>query len=185
MVQILECFEDGSFKAIIRKFEKEGVDSPLFQKRDYEPHMSRIQTRADHGVLCGEMGNPVFPKLSTFEQNLQRTMMIFEELVCCRFNDVKIERILDCGQGVSELIEPAMFEALTAVVMPVGRFKAVFEDVLANPDLYEFAARAIAKVADGGSRFASFVTWDLVPASRISRIGNYYVQRTFESLEHS
>lgn len=184
-MQILHRNEDGRFRAVIRKFEKERADSPLFQKRDYEPHMEKIQIRANHGVLCGEMGNPVFPKHATFEDKFKRTMMIDESLVCCFFHDVKIERILDCGEGYSDLIEPTFYEALTATVNPAGRFKAVFDDVLVNPELYEFAARAITRQADGGSRFAPFVTWDLVPASNLPTIGSYYVQRTLESLEHS
>ncbi len=184
-MQILDRFPDGSFKAVIRKFEKEGVDSPLFQKRDYVPHLEKIQLRANNGVLCGEMGNPVFPKHATFEQNFQRTIIIDEMMVCCVFSDVKIERFLDCGDGYSELIEPTSYEAITAVVKPAGRFKAVFEDVLASPDLYEFAARAITRDAAMGSRFATFVTWDLVPASNLPMVGSYYVQRTLESLEHS
>jgi hypothetical protein len=182
-MQILHRFEDGSFKAVIRKFEPEGVGSALFQKADYAPHMERVQVRASRGVLRGEMGNPRFSKHTPYEGMLQRLLVIHEDMVCCSFSDVKFERILDCGEGQTDFVEPKAFEAITAIVHPAGRLKDVFVDVVANPDLYEFAARGTVRIPGAeGPKLITFVTWDLIPASNLP---NYYVQLTDEALEHS
>lgn len=183
-MQILHRFEDGSFKAVIRKFEKEPVGSPLFQKVDYEPHMERIQKRAHFGVMRGEMGNPRFSPHTPYDGMLQRTLAIHEDMVCCSFSDVKFERILDCGEGQADFVEPSAFEAITAVVSPSGRLGEVFVDVLANPDLYEFAARGTVRIPGGEApKLITFVTWDLIPASNLP--SRYYVQLTDEALEPS
>ena len=174
-MKILHRHDDGSFKAVIRVFDHEGiVGAPLFQKADYEPQWEQIQKRSDHGVLCGEMGHPHIGEGFSDEYRLQRYMCVHEDMVCCSFSDVKFERVLDFGDATStvpEGVEPKAYEVITAVVKPTGRFKDVFQDVLQFPEKYEFSTRAITKGwRVDGPRMDVFVTWDLVPASNLARV---------------
>lgn len=186
-MQILDRFEDGSFKVVIAKFEREAVtNSLLFLKADYEPHMEKIQERAQRW-LCGEMGHPRESQWYTQEAYQRRVICIHEDMVCCRFTDVRFERILETGEDSSALIEPTAFDALTAVVTPMGPFKAVFEDVLKFPELYAFSARTfMGDLRKPGSRIHIFVTWDLIPASDYPQPYHRREQGvTRSSLEHS
>jgi hypothetical protein len=159
-MKIIHRNEDGSFKAIIRVFEPEGRAAPLFQRADYEPLMEKIQLRADRGVLMGEMGHPVIGEGFSDEYRNQRYLQIHEDMVCCRFSDVKFEQT-----------EADMQDVLTAVIHPVGRFKDVFQDVLQFPEKYEFSVRAFSKGwRANGPTMDIFVTWDLIPAANLARV---------------
>jgi hypothetical protein len=167
-MRILERFGDGSFKAVIRQFSTAQHSPLLFQKADYEPHMEQIAKRTNRNVLMGEMGHPIVPAWMDDEQRKQRMMCIYEDRVCCRFTNVAFERILDLGEGDTDMVEPIAVEVLTATVKPAGIFAAVFDDVLAYPELYEFSARAFTTPEPKRiDRIRAFITWDLIPASRL------------------
>lgn len=143
--------EEGFYRVTLGRYGTESVHKYKLWPLEQDV-LTKIQERADRGLLCGEFGLPgqVVGEYMDNKQFLSRFLLIKEDNVACQYKDIQVHSFNS-------------LQIVTAKMKPAGPHADGLQYIIdQGKETLVFGHRAMMKAGSGGRHIETIVTWDIV-----------------------